>query len=204
MTMKTKSQISMALVSGPSADIISLDDAKAHLRVTDDADDDYIAALISSVTQFLDGWSGILGRALITQTWDVRMDSFVTDDDDIVYLPLSPLQSIESITYVDDAGTTQEMPSSQYDVDIDATPARLKPAYGYCWPVPRWQMNAVTIRMTVGYGDAAANIPQPIIHAAKLLIGHMYENRESTTPATLSELPQGVKYLLAPFRGYRL
>lgn len=43
-------------------------------------------------------------------------------------------------------------------------------------------------------------IPPPIRHAALLLIGHFYENREATSDRTLTELPFAVRSLIAPYR----
>ena len=53
-----------------------------------------------------------------------------------------------------------------------------------------------------GYGEASA-VPRPIRQAILLLIGTMYENRESVLVAqgvTVAQLPFGVDALLMPYR----
>lgn len=40
----------------------------------------------------------------------------------------------------------------------------------------------------------------PIRHAALLLIGHWYANREATSDRPLTEIPFAVKHLLSPYR----
>ena len=40
----------------------------------------------------------------------------------------------------------------------------------------------------------------PIRHAALLIVGHLYLNREAVSSATLSEIPLGVEALTAPYR----
>ena len=40
--------------------------------------------------------------------------------------------------------------------------------------------NGVIVRFTAGYGETAEEVPERVVQAIKLLVGHMYENREST------------------------
>ena len=58
-----------ALVTPPSGAVVTLAAAKAHLRVDHDLDDSAIGALIAAAEAHLDGYGGILGRCLLTQTW---------------------------------------------------------------------------------------------------------------------------------------
>jgi hypothetical protein len=44
---------------------VSLDEAKLHCRVDHNAEDAHITGLIAAAATHLDGWSGILGRALV-------------------------------------------------------------------------------------------------------------------------------------------
>jgi uncharacterized phiE125 gp8 family phage protein len=64
------------LVTPPVAAPVSLAEAKAHLRVDFDDEDALISGLIDAATQHLDGWSGVLGRALMPQTWEMSLDRF--------------------------------------------------------------------------------------------------------------------------------
>ncbi len=81
------------LITPPSADPVSLAETKTHLRVAHGEDDAYIGLLISAATQYLDGYDGILRRALVTQTWETDADR----------LPLAPVQSVTSGTLKSDA-----------------------------------------------------------------------------------------------------
>ena len=60
------------LVTAPSADIVSIQDLKAHLRVTNSDEDLLIAALGDAARAYLDGWTGVLGRCIMPQTWQVK------------------------------------------------------------------------------------------------------------------------------------
>lgn len=72
-------------VTPPAEPPVSLEEAKAHLRVDFGDDDLYVAGLIEAATAHLDGWSGILGRALVTQTW--RQDLCGFPRDGVIRLP---------------------------------------------------------------------------------------------------------------------
>lgn len=77
------------LVAGPSLPVVSLDEAKAHLRVSHDDEDDLIRGLIAAATAYLDGLDGVLGRALSPQTWRaVYREGSATD-----CLPIGPVIS---------------------------------------------------------------------------------------------------------------
>jgi hypothetical protein len=76
--------------------------------------------------------------------------------------------------------------------------------YARFWPVTRWIDNAVWIRYTVGFDNAAA-IPATIRQAMLLLIGHLYENRQDVVlNAHVENLPNGAKWLMNMNRYLRL
>jgi hypothetical protein len=58
------------------------------------------------------------------------------------------------------------------------------------------------VTWSCGYGDAAADVPAPIIHAAKLLVGHYHLNREATAAAAPSRRCRWrIDALIQPYRG---
>lgn len=187
-------------VTAPSNPPMSRDEAKDHLHVLNDDDNDYIDSLIEVVRKKIDGADGYLGRCLITQTWDCFLDWNFPDGDRSIEIPLGPLQSVTYIKHTDTDGVVQTVNSSVYTVDIKTARSRILPAYSQYWPSCRDIVNAVQIRGVFGHGLTDASIPAPIKHAMKLMIGHLYENREETTTLDLSALPQGVAALLEPYR----
>lgn len=110
-----------------------------------------------------------------------------------ISLPLPPVQSVNSITYLDQGGTLQTLSPSQYVVDITGEPARVTPQFGYVWPVTRWQIGNVNIQFTAGY----TSVPEDIQQAILLLVEHLYANRSASTEKALREIPLGVDSLLA-------
>jgi uncharacterized phiE125 gp8 family phage protein len=164
--------------------------------------DAYIAAAIAHVDG--DSW---LGRALVTQTWDVVLDGFPESGAyPCITIPLPPLQEIVSIAYVDGHGALQILPGSQYRA-VGAgglSPAKLFPAFGSCWPAAPCRHGGLTIRFKAGFGNAPEDVPAAIRQALKLLAAGWYRNRESIITGTIvAEMPLGVQALLQPYRVYR-
>ena len=180
--------------------IISVANAKEHLRVDTSDDDTLITFYIDAARTYIEEY---LGRTLVPKTLKLHLDRFPYDGQSIL-IPDSPVVAISSITYVDTNGDTQTWASSEYNVDIVSLPSRLETAYNVSYPSTRAQHNAVTITYTAGY-DVTAGIslaPGAIGHAIKLMLGSMYEVRENDCPAQLYSPSLGFKTLLAPYKLY--
>lgn len=180
--------------SAPAATVVSSDEAKAHLRVEHTADDTYIAALIGAAEAMIDGPSGI-GVAMVTQTWAMALDGFLPLP---LYLPLWPVQAVTGITYVDQDGQPQTVDPQLYQF-AKGNPAVIDLAPGAALPAVRRQLNAATVTFVAGFGDTAADVPADLRHAALLMIGHLYENREAVG-AIRHELPLGYAALTERYR----
>lgn len=183
--------------SAPVADLLSTAEVKQHIRVDFDGDDAVIDEMISAVTSYLDGYHGILRRALITQTWAEYFPAFGYR----MPLRLGPVQSIDAVTYYDAEGVEQTVDASAYRLHETASTAYLVQTNGYSWPSADSRDDAVTISYVAGYGDAASDVPAAIRQAAKLLVAHWFENREGVVtgmPANVT--PKGVDALLASYR----
>lgn len=190
------------LVAGPETPIISLSEAKLHLRVEHDADDTLIAALVQAVTDYLDAEHGILGRALITQRWALSLSGFPTER--LIALPVVRVRSVVSVTYYDSDNVQQTLPSESYTLIVNDERAAIYLPSGSDWPDTYDRPDAVTVTYNAGYGDEASDVPQAIKQAALLLIGNFYENREAVVVGqSTADLPFGVSMLLQPFRTSR-
>ena len=65
----------LRLVTAPAQEPVTLAEAKERLRITGDSFDADLHSLLRAARQEIDGSSGWLGRALITQTWDLVLDA---------------------------------------------------------------------------------------------------------------------------------
>lgn len=196
----------------PSAEPLTLEQVKAHLKVEIADDDALIGALLTAARQHLDGADGWLGRALMPQTWKLTLDDFprgrAGGRTGWIKLPLPPLIAVDSVTYVDADGVGQTLAESGYQLIAGGDwPSCLAPAWNSEWPATRGQPSAVSVTFQCGYAgataspvDAATDVPETVRAAMKLLIGHWYQNREATSLSGTGELPLGVCALLLPLR----
>jgi len=191
---------SLRLVTAPTVEPVTLSEAKQHLRVTDDADNAYITNLIVAARQAVEsGESWSLERSLINSTWRLTLDGFAARVS-VIELPRPPVASITSITYDDAANVAQTMASNRYRLLSDAEPARVMPVYNDEWPEAISYPGSVRITYVSGYGATAATVPQAIKQAVLLLVGDMYENRESILVGVNSGVLPTVRALLNPYQ----
>jgi len=183
-------------ITAPAVQVVTLAEAKDHLKIEFDDHDALITALIDAATSQVDGAAGI-GSALITQTWRLSFDYWPSSP---IQIPLGPVQSVTSITYVDGSGATQTWSPAGYQVDVDGAVARIVPAYSTTWPVARLQPGAIKITFVAGYGPSANDVPADLKAAIKLLIGHLFANREAASDKAIAALPFGVEAILNRYR----
>lgn len=178
------------LVVTPPEALVSLEDAKAHLRVDHDDEDTLIEAYIAAASAHIDGPGGWLGRSIGTQTLELRRDAFC----DLITLPNGPVASITSVKYLDDDGAEQTLASGGYQLEGDV----LGLAYNQTWPSLRGDRGGVRIRYVAG----SETIPSAIFAAVLLMVGDLYANRETERAEGSSAIQMSttVEALLGPFR----
>lgn len=196
------SRRSLTRVTAPAQMPITLDEAKAHARVPDDftAEDPLLVGYVRAATEHFDGADGYLARAILRQTWDLTLDRFPGYSDEAIEIPLPPLISVSSVSYVDTAGDTQTWSAAEYQVDTASEPGRLVPAYGYKWPSTRDQLGSVTIRFVAGYGSDPADAPERIRLAVAQLAAHWYNEREALAPGQVNRVPYNIENAVANYR----
>ena len=185
----------LELVTPPASNPVTTAEMLSWMKMDSGDDDTNIAAIIAAATSHLDGRDGVLNRALVSQTWRLHLDEFP----DEIEVPLPPLVSVGSITYVDGDGTTQTLDSSLYTVSGGYNqPARIAPATDTDWPVTLEQNGAVKVTFTSGY----TTVPDALKMAIKILAADMYENRQSlyaTRGSSLLETKM-MERLIAPYK----
>ncbi len=199
--------MALSLVTAPVAEPLTLAEAKRQVRREDvTTDDTYLLDLISVVRQRAELETR---RQVISATWDWKLDRFPCDATEALIVPLSPLQEVTAITYIDSDGDTQTWAEDQYLVDAPAGPkaarGRITPAYGVSWPSTQDRINAVTIRFVAGYGDTGVAVPPRLKMGMLEDLGTLYEHREDFIVGqgySISEFPQGSRSIYASFRSY--
>ena len=190
----------LILTDGPAVEPVTLAEAKDHLRVDGTAEDTLIGSLIVTSRLHVEA---AMGLALVTQGWSVFLDAWPPGS--ALALPLRPVQSITAVRLYDEDAVVTTVPAGTYFLDGAGVPARLVRQGALAWPSPRRTANGIEVAFTAGYGDAAADVPEPIRQALLLLIAHWHEHRSPLEVGSRAQpAPDMVAELLAPYRALRL
>lgn len=171
--------------------LIDVEAAMTYCRATED-DEELITGLIEAATAFICGPTGI-GTALLTEEWVLSLNDFPSCET----LDLCPVQSVDTITYLDVDGVTQVVDPATYYVDVDQRPAIV--AFNER-PKVKSIPGAVKIIFTAGYGDTPSMVPADLRHAALWLVANWYENRGDD--ASKSVIPATVDRVLNKYRSF--
>lgn len=167
--------MALTLITAPALEPVTLADARAQCRVdaADTSEDALIALYIKAARAAAEH---ILGRVLITQTWEQTLDAFPAGE---IRLGKAQALSIVSVKYLDATGALQTLAPAAYYLDAATPPGWLLPAEGYSWPATDDVVNAVRIQFTAGYGPAADSVPSNITAWILLTAATMYAQREA-------------------------
>ncbi len=197
------------LISGPAIEPVSLAEAREWLRVESTAEDDLIAALVTSARLIVESATR---RMLMTQTWRLSWDRWpgvvATHDGflprpEILEIPFAPFQRVSAINVFDASGVAQTIPPAAYTVD--SSPERARIIFSGDPPQPGRPVGGIAVDVVLGYGDQPANIPEPLRLAIRMLAARWFENRgDVESDAAADRLPAPVGALVAPFRRARL
>ena len=158
------------LVTAPLLLPITLAEVKKHCEVpADDTAHDTQLTTLMSVAR--DQFEADCDLALLATVYSVNLDSWPV----VIDLPIRPLATVNWVKYYDDAGTQQTLATSVYSVN--SAQRRIELAYNQTWPSVQSRWDAIEIRFTCGYADAAS-VPASAKHALLLLIGYYFgQNR---------------------------
>lgn len=196
-------------IGTPIADLVTLEEAKLHLRIIDTIatdvppedpegepttitshpDDDYIKELIATAVEWGEAFQN---RSWITRAITVYLDGWPSVP---FYLPMPPIESITSISYFAPDGTETAIDPSTYWLTPDGA---LSLSEGKIWPSDTLRSTSgVKIVYKAGYGDTADAVPKRCRQAVLLMVGHWYENRENVVvDATANQIPDAAQMLL--------
>jgi uncharacterized phiE125 gp8 family phage protein len=156
----------------PGAQAITTADGKQQLRVdyAVSADNTEIDNMIQAATLQVEAFTS---RVCMPTVYDLHLTGFPTGG---IVLPVSPVSVITSIKYYTDASTQVTMSASDYYYSLYEEPCRIRYTGSWGPTVYQYRFDAVTVRFTAGYADAAS-VPKSIRQAILLMLGDLYENR---------------------------
>lgn len=176
--------MALRLITAPTAEAITLAEAKLHCRV-DITDDD--ALINQQIAAAREQAEHLTQRAIMPQTWEITLPAFSAVCRRI-RLPKAPLISVTSVLYQDANNVQQTLSPSAYVVDLDEEPGGIVLVPGQSWPGTAAVPNAVRIRYQAGYANAAA-VPQGIRNWMLTFIDSLYKNRTLDAEQELKRNP---------------
>jgi uncharacterized phiE125 gp8 family phage protein len=183
-------------ITQPTTEPITLSKAQLHLRLDTSGsppahpDDQLVQMFISAARENAELYTG-----MTISSCNYEMQGTVANDK--ISLQTFPVTSVVSVTYQDEDDVTQTVSASDYFVDNFARPSVLL-----------FKENApikdVTVTFTAGCTDDQSPNPYPTPSSVKaailLMLGNLYENRESVSSVESFERPMSATYLLTPSR----
>jgi hypothetical protein len=199
----------LSVITPPAEEPVSLDRAKAHLRVDHDAEDELIAGWVAAArgltethtsrrwieqglrltfADWPDGGGGSWVQNYIARTTGLAAAGIAG----AIGLPVEPVISIDAVKYYGLDGTLATLTAgTQYQTWLDHSPPLVAPAPLTLWPVAQvGRLAAVQVEFTAGYGDSD-DVPEQAKAAILLCLAFWYENRgDGADPTVMSGLPQ--------------
>jgi uncharacterized phiE125 gp8 family phage protein len=172
-------------------DPVMIGQVRDWLELSDNSSDAKVIGLIKAATRYVEKQTGL---RLFTQTVAMRRRCFA----DEMQLPTGPVQSIESITYLDGTGVIQTLTSSAYEAVLYGNRPVISLASGKSWPSILTSPAAVILTAVVGFGGINDQ-PEDIRLALMMLCAQWFDTRAAASEKAMSEIPNGVAALLADY-----
>jgi len=182
-------------ITGAAVDqdtIITVADLKAHMRVTHTHEDTLISALRSAAISWVEEHCNI---KLGSYTARGYLPGFYSS-----YIPIGPVTAISEVKYQttadkDYSDDLTTLDAGNWYTDEISQPARI--AFRDYPSVYEYALTPVVVTFTAGY----STMPAPVLQAIRLLVSHLYENRQEEVAGTMTtRLKFGLEALLNPFR----
>ena len=180
----------------PPADMpVSLDEAKAAVRVDGDVENAFLEHLIASAVDHLDGRAGLLGRCMVTQTWRYRTNRLSRET--LLDMP-DGVGAV--IRYRTTGGGEETVPDDHLHL-VEGVKGVI---VFYTGPgfVTAGAIDAISLDVTFGWEPA--QVPVSLKRAILMLVAHWFTNREAIGDGRLARIPYGVDDLIASYRWLRI
>jgi uncharacterized phiE125 gp8 family phage protein len=172
-------------ISKVEADIITLDQAKSWLRVSDSYDDTNIQMLIDATVTYAEKYMQL---DLLTTTYEYYARTFYTD----LTFRRAVAQSVESVEYLSN-GVYTTMDTDNYTVVSTGVYSRITDIESV--PSVDESSKAVKVTFKSGFGDTADSIPADIKFGLLSHVYYYYDNKCS------GDAPTGV---IDTYNNYRV
>ncbi|MDR1910312.1 MAG: head-tail connector protein [Holosporales bacterium] len=193
----------LTILHQPDTPLISLEEAKAYLRLESNSEDALIIRLIAASTESLEA---ITGRSFLQKTYQYTTPLRLFDGEQeetplptasVVRIPLPrpPVQQVTAVV-LKMGHQEHEIPAEHYSVIAHHGPAQLTvtlPPLASCK-----EPCMLKVSFTAGFGETPQSVPEALCLATLMLIADAYEKRDGFSAQ--AGLPQGVLALIQPYR----
>jgi uncharacterized phiE125 gp8 family phage protein len=191
--MRKEICMSSILIAPPAIEPLTLEEAKAYLRVETNDDDLLIGALISAARLQVEAQTQ---TCLITQMRRLVLDCW-PQRGRIAVRP-GPLKALTAARVLDFDGHARSVDPQDFVIDSGRSMIAFMP---WAMPMPTRIAAGIELDVTIGFGEVAADVPEPLRQTMRLFVAHWYENRGLIVAGTqVATLPASANALLAPYR----
>ena len=152
----------------PESEPVTLDEAKAWLKVDGTDEDAIITMLIKVARQLCESYAGL---SFIEQTRVVKLDRFTCSGD--LILPYGPVTEVSGVTYIDGDDADQTLAPEMYLLDTQSSLAKIRVTDN--WPDTNRSLNNVVVTYVAGFEE----VPEVIKQAILMQVATLYENRQN-------------------------
>lgn len=176
------------------ANLVTLTDAKAHVRRTDSAEDGILATYLAAAIAWVENYTGhLLTQREVTDTFSAWGEFLTLRHQPILVDDPTPTFTVE---YTNTDGDPTEY--TAYVLRDERYPWTLYPPLTDGFPA-LGSGGSITVTYTAGY--ATGEVPDALNQTVLLLVGNWYSYRSAVDEAPLQEVPLAVVSLCRPYRG---
>jgi len=170
-------------VEAPAGPLVPVADLRGQVLMDSDEQDNRIAAYERAAVDFLDGYTGRLGRCILRQKWALPL----VGNPEAVFLPFPDCREF-AIERLDDQGAWAQV--------AGVTVTRMED-YALLVDLPNDQ-TGLHLTCWVGW-ETADDVPENLKQAVRLLVAHWFDNRAAvSTGQAPHPVPLAVDALIAP------
>jgi uncharacterized phiE125 gp8 family phage protein len=163
---------------------VSLAEAKAHLVVDNDLDNDLIERRLKSAIKAIEADTG---RKLNSQTWKLTCDTW---DEATKVLPFGNLLMVTAVMYTDSDNNTHVVSTDDYGVaGLNTDKGQIVFLSGFSAPASLYEIEPIEIQFHCGYENGKT--PENLNDAVLLKLSEIHEDVDTS---------QAVTSLCEPFR----
>lgn len=154
--------MAQTITSVPADELLTLEEAKRHLRVYSSDLDDEVTSLVRAARDYCERFAARTLRGTVTRV--IKMGGWWTCE---LKLPFPPVLAVSSITYYDTSNASQTLSSANYYVELSTDGGgEVEWVYNATIPSLYFRDDAVTVTYTTGYADLTS-VPPVAVQAMK-------------------------------------